>query len=283
MPLATRQRKKEFRLFFRSLIAALLVVFINGPSFAERLIRLNGQRLEVSGSLGEKTLSIGGTKLIEDWDIELLQVARINGTKAVVGQTSSGGNACAEAHFIVAYVDNKISLFSPQTCDKTTYSIKSDQIVIATEARPTVDAQTWVWTPENGLRTGGEVAFEQSTHLRWDDLSSQNIDHPYDLFYFADIKTAIDARLARYPDYERERFAKLIQGLGSGRYQERFFSGTACLKNSCEEDKALIFLDDISRTVFLAWTTSGGDITHAPPKTEWSLKGREVLENWQDD
>lgn len=267
-------------MILRNLIAIALIFSFGGPALSERLVQLNGQRVEVSGILGEKILRIGGTAVLKDWDIEALRVVDIGETEVLIAYSTINRRDCLGTHFLVTIENGKPKTYIPRTCRDTEYTVEKDQIVITTKPLPTTSEKSWVWTPETGFVLGDDITFQEGSDLSWDDLVEQTPTRPFELFYFPEIKSAIEFRLRNIPEAERDRFNTIIKGQGVGRMDGQNFIGTACIRATCDDDRAFIFVDGITENVFLAWMDTRGDIRQAPTKGYWPIAARDALKGW---
>jgi hypothetical protein len=257
------------------IVAALLLA---SPAFAEEVGQLGGLPVQLNGDFGEMTLKVGDMDVITDYSLEIEGISDIQGVPTLVGFAFSGGNACEGSNFIVALVDGKPRLDGPiEVCGPTNFEGDESGIFFTTDAMPGQDGQSWNWSPTDGLTEGDPVAFAPDTALGWNELAAEMPTHPFDILYFAEIAAQIDALLGPNLSTYLER----VEGLGSGDMHGEDFFGTACIKFSCEEDAAMMYLDASEKKVFLAWTTARQELpVMAPAEPEWTDDARRAYVEW---
>lgn len=252
-----------------------------GGAMAESIGQLGPYNVEViENNDGDEILKVGDVEILTNAIINIEAITSVEGIPVIVGASSIGGNACNAQSFIVALVKDETVFFEAPTCMMNTISVENDRIIISTEPMPTRAAETWVWTPQNGLVEADPQAFEYDPNLGWDQLAAQSPHHPYDLFNILPIKTAIEERLESVPETERERFYESIMALGNGEMQGTTFYGYSCIKHTCEADRAMIFADVTTQSVYLAWRGADGSRIRAPQQSEWPASAANAFSNW---
>ena len=254
----------------------LLAAFLATPAYAEPYDPLGTASVEINGDIPEHTLVIGGVEVITDYIVEVEQIGEVGGIPVLLGYAFGGGNVCEGSHFVVALEDNEPKLYGPaDTCAPSQARIETDRITIWTDPSPTFPGATWIWTPEDGLEPGEDIAFVPSADLGWDDLASRAPRHPGDVLSFGEIATQIDTLL----DGNRATYVERIHGLGSGEMQGDDFYGTSCIKLSCDQDRAMLFLDGSERKAYLAWSEGMPNAVRLAPadKGKWSADALRAL------
>jgi hypothetical protein len=260
-------------------IRTALILALAAPAAAqERLPDLGGFSVEVSGETGEQTLIVGNDALLTAYMIEVEAIEDVAGVPVLVGYAFAGGNACAGSHFVVALEGGAPRLSGPlDSCmPETRFALEAERVRFWTEPMPAAPGLTWTFTPEAGLEAGAPVAFAPDANSGWDALASLQPGHPADILGMGGIAAEIDALLGA----DRAVFIERISDLGSGGMEGADFFGTACLKFTCPEDNAMLFLDGGLRRPFLAWREAGGPPRQAPDASEWSPAARGAYERW---
>jgi hypothetical protein len=194
------------------------------------------------------------------------EVAIVDGIGVAIGYPGSGGNACDAAPFVLSFPGDKAPRFDGplDTCDPVTHVISKDEIQFEVKAIPGRDGERWLWTPQSGFQSEGSFKHVESPEKTWSDLRSRKIDHPSELFDYADIASQIHALLGT----EEKQFLPIITGLGSFKFDK------------CRFEEALVVADLERERVFIAWKTENRPIIVRPPLTEWSQTGRTILRDW---
>lgn len=260
----------------------VILVLLILPDFAlaqddpEEVEDLAGHRLVVSGPLSERILSIDGRKVHEDAFIFLQHRGSIDGVDFVVGTSSAGGNACEGSPFVVsAPLSDEAKFEGPiDSCAFINVTIEEDRVLLAADPLPDRESERWEWRPQTGLRQIANEAFVAEPSKGWAEVESAS--HPGDLMGFGGLAPQIDRLLGQ----DRQTFAELIVGIGSGTFENGYFIGTACPKFICLEAGALIAADADEQAVYLAWKPEGGKIIVRPVVGEWPKPARLALRDW---
>lgn len=259
-------------------ILALLIMpgFASAEDGPEDVEDLAGHRLVVSGPFSERILSIDGRKVHEDAIIIIQHRGSIDGVDFVVGTSSAGGNACEGSPFVIsAQADAEAKFEGPiDSCAFMNVTIEKDRVLFATDPLPDRESERWEWRPKTGLRQIANEAFVAEPSKGWAEVESAS--HPSELMGFGDLSPQIDDLLGR----DRQTFAELIVGIGSGTFENGYFIGSACPKFICLEAGALIAADATEQAVYLAWKQEGGKIIVRPAVGEWPKPARLALRDW---
>jgi hypothetical protein len=257
------------------LIAFLVLA---APAWAEPVGTLGELPVELEGEFGEMKLKVGGAEMLTDYLLEVAGIEDVGGTPTLVGFAFSGGNVCEGSNFVIALIEGKPQLWGPiDVCGPTQFEPFAGGLRFFTEAMPGSEGQSWLWTPAGGMVEGPPVAFAPDPALGWAELAAEMPSHPFDILYYAEIAAQIDTVLGA----DRATFMERIEGLGSGEMRGEDFFGEACVKLTCEEDAAMMYLDASEKRAFLAWTVAGaGEPFLAPPETEWSEEARAAYLAW---
>ncbi|WP_139276032.1 hypothetical protein [Pararhizobium antarcticum] len=266
-----------FRCFvaFVFLISANLAVAEDAPETVEDLA---GHRLVVEGPFSERVLRIDGRKVHENAFIFIQHRGSIDGVDFVVGTSSAGGNACEGAPFVVsAPPEDDVKFEGPiDSCAFMNVTIEEDRVVFAADPLPDRESERWEWTPASGLRQIASEAFTADNAKGWDDVTPDGVTHPGDLMGFGGLTDAIEDLLGS----DRQSFAELIVGIGSGTFENGYFVGSACPKFICLEAGAFIAANPADQTLYLAWKPEGEKIIVRPAVTEWPKPARLALRDW---
>lgn len=237
-----------------------VAVLLAGTAAAQDLMEVAGHQVAVvEDGMGTDTLTVDGVALHEDGLIFLDPAVQVvAGVTVVTGVSGSGGNACGAPPFVLAFPDGSApQLFGPlDSCREFEMQVQPEALVFSTEPLPATPGEIWVWTPVSGLTEALPEEFAAEAGMGWEALDSLAGAHPVDAMKLAPVLAALQAGLgANYP-----AFAERISDLGSGDLSVEGYLGEACLKYTCDDDWALLYLHRDSQQVFAAWqVASEGD------------------------
>lgn len=225
------------------------------PVLADETLTVAGHEIVISGdAMGEATLQVDGETLHENGAIYLdPEVQDIGGLAVVTGAAGSGGNACNAAPFVLALPEGApAQFFGPvDSCAYLLPHVEAETLIFTSDPLPGYPGEVWVWTPGKGFAAGEAVGFAGSEG--WEAFDSLAEAHPADALKITPVLEALEAGLgADYPI-----FAERISDLGSGDLTAGGYLGQACLKATCDDDWALLYIDRESHGVFAAWAVTG--------------------------
>jgi hypothetical protein len=236
-------------------VALALLLFWPAGAHADDAITVAGHEIVVIGDgIWSATLAVDGVTLHENGLIFLdAQVQDLGGLAVVTGVAGAGGNACNAPPFVLTLPEGgPAEFFGPvDSCANLMPSVEAETLVFASDALPGYPGEVWIWTPGKGFAAGPSRDFVATAG--WEDFDSLAEAHPADALAIAPALAALQAGLG--PDYPD--FAKRISDLGSGDLTPMGYLGRACIKFTCDEDWALLYLDRASQGVFAAWAVAG--------------------------
>ena len=233
-----------------------MALLCSSAAFAEGLT-VGGHDVAVSNDgMGGAALLVDGEVLHENGVIYLDEATQtIGGVAVVTGVAGAGGNACGAAPFVLALPEGAApALYGPvESCREFSLQVQPEALVFATEPLPSIPGEVWVWNPVTGLTAALPEEFAADPALGWADLPMLAGAHPVEALKLAPVLAALQAGLgADYP-----AFAERISDLGSGDLTGEGYQGEACVKLTCEEDWAVLYLDSASEQPFVIWNVSG--------------------------
>ncbi|WP_217570373.1 hypothetical protein [Mesorhizobium sp. GbtcB19] len=222
-------------------------------------------------------LSVDGKVIHADEYISFDEVAIVDGTPAVIGESSPGGNACDASPFVLSFPPGKAPrLDGPlDSCATITSKVESDRIVFSSAATAADKGQSWIWTA-NGFADGPPTVFSPDRTKGWDDLRARKVGHPADLFNYGEVGDQINALLGQ----DRAEILPIMQGVGSVEYDGDYIVATSCLPHMCDAIAQITVADLRERKIYLAWKLENQKIVVRPPVGKWPQKARSALSSW---
>lgn len=265
----------------RVLVAAFLALLGTTAALAEEQL-VGGHAVTITeDGMGGAALVVDGEVLHENGVIQLdRKVLVVDGIATITGVAGPGGNACNAAPLVLFLPEGEEpALYGP--LDSCSYlplvEVRPDAIVFAADPLPSQPGEVWVWAPETGFTGGTPRVFGATADAGWDQLDTLANAHPVDALALQPVLQALQSGLgADYP-----AFAERISELGSGGLTAEGYLGSACLKHSCEEDWAVLYLHRESSRVFAIWHVMGEierqvwpqDTADWPPEAARMLRG----------
>ncbi len=260
--------------------AGALVLLISGAALADDARQVGGYDIRVTeDGMGSATLTVNGTVLLESGVIFLDPDPQApGGVPVLTGVAGAGGNACGAAPFVLALPEGaSATLYGPlDSCREFTMQVQPEALVFATDPLPSEPGEVWVWNPISGLTEALPEEFAPSEGVGWEALDGLAGTHPADALKLEPVYRALVAGLG--PDYPV--FAERISDLGAGDLTAEGYLGSACLKLTCDEDFAILYLHRETQGVFAIWHVYGQETSRIYPedRTIWPPEAAYLLQ-----
>lgn len=236
--------------------------------------------MRVEGEYPERALKIDGRELHRNAILLFDGLIIVSGVPALIGSSSNGGNACDSSPFVVSFPpEGKPRFDGPiEACAYIQHEFFADKIVFSTNNIPGKGREHWSWTPADGLKELGVVAFIPEDESGWQALRERSFQHPSDALKNAEIAETLKTLLGA----DFEAFQEIITGTGGGEFKSDDYVGTTCTAHMCREEEALLFLSSKDRQAFAAWKPYEKKIVVYPPVTQWPEKAKQELRAWAE-
>jgi hypothetical protein len=210
--------------------------------------------------------------LLKDQYITLEEVATVDGTPSVVGQSSAGGNACNSSAFILSFPKGSAARIDGplDACNPNEVIVEDKQITVRVPPTPQTPGSIWTWSPDSGFSAENPLAFVPQKDGGWAALRSRSVDHPNDLLDYSDLNRLIEARIGT----KKESFISVSSGPGSVQYRNNLLIGSACRAHSCDDTELLVVLDIASQQAFVALKDGVAPAQIIPRAEEWPTGAR---------
>ncbi|WP_112309684.1 hypothetical protein [Pseudogemmobacter bohemicus] len=206
-------------------------------------------------------LTANGEVLLSSGLIFLDGTVEVAGQTVVTGLAGPGGNACDGTPFVVSLKDGKPVADGPvDSCRWFEMTLQPDALIFHTDAFPGTPAEIWTWTPVSGLTEASPEEFTPKAGQGWEDFGSLAGAHPVDALGFAPVYQ--EMRAGMNPG-DWDGLTAILSGLGSGDLVEKGYRGSACTKFVCEQEWAVLWIDQASQKAFAMWKAEADEM----PKT----------------
>jgi hypothetical protein len=262
-------------------IGILAAAWLVAPSLAsadDLAITMFGHKVEISKDGDDQALKVDDRKLLGDRYVTIEEIVVVAGVPAVIGTSSSGGNACPGDRFVLSFQTDAVPRLDgqPDGCVGLEAENKGARLLFSSQPIPGRPGVQWTWTATEGFKPLENVDFKPDDSKGWDALRDHKAMHPAELFSNAGVAADIYALLGA----DRAQYERSITGVGSGTFDGDVFVGMACTPHMCTEEEAILVADIDSRTVYLAWKPMNRKIIVRPPVKQWPDKARAALKDW---
>ena len=240
---------------------------------------LAGHRVEivVAGELGYR-LTVDGAEILTDPLIFTDGAETLPGGAVLYGVAGSSGNACDAAPFALWLPEGApAELSGPvETCSYLEVRPIEGGLLWESASLPGRLTERLQWTAEGGMQALEPTPFMPDAGRGWEDLQSLAGQHPAEALRLEPVYKALTEGLG---EDGFQSFAERISELGSGDLTGEGYQGEACLKFTCDEDWAVVYLDSVSKQPFVIWKVSGeASYRIWPEKTDlWPPEAMAVL------
>jgi hypothetical protein len=234
----------------------------------------------IESDSGEKRLLHGTRVLIADSTVDEGLAASFGAVHARVFTVSPGGGDCDGWPAVVTVAsDGKvdIDLTMKGLCGLYAATRDDEGFTFVDRPLPGYDGAVWRFTPEQGLRRLGVLAFRPQPGTTWQDISRYT-SHPLRFFYVA----PFDAEVRRLTGANYREFVTRLHVGSDVKQDGGFVSVTGCKAHNCPSDRAFVGIDIKAGAAFLAMLKDRR-ITTWPALSRWPKPLREAYGEWSGD
>ncbi|MDH6231382.1 hypothetical protein M2281_001954 [Mesorhizobium soli] len=261
-------------------LAAALLIAAGTSAFAQdekpTVIPFAGGKLTIKQTKEqEKVLAFNGKELAHNYVVLYDRTIELQGTKVALFSVGNGGNACGPSTVIVwkpAGGELKTETVGKE-CGSPPAAVTQDGLFFVPYLRPGETAELQSWTPDEGLRVSGELAYVPQPGTSWADLDPAKATHPYDLFANSDFYEAAKKVLG---DKLADVALALSVSGGLDRTANGIFYGSGCIPHSCGEGNGFVAFDPEAKAVYFAQQTETSPDAW-PPLDTWPAEIRTAM------
>lgn len=240
--------------------------------------KIAGHDVAISEASFDKELKVDGRSLHKNAIISFDELVVIEGTLALIGSSSPGGNSCNGSPFVLSFPSSgQPKMDGPlDTCAWFEQIVEAGAVIFSTHEVPGQNTERWKWTPAGGFMQMQSVMFQPDQTLGWDNLRERSLGHPSSAFANAGLAASIKVLLG--PDFNW--YQELMAGVGSGEFRGDDYVGTSCRPHNCMDEAGILFLSAREKRVYAAWKPEGRKIVVVPLVKEWPEKAKAELRQW---
>lgn len=224
----------------------------------------------------EKLLSFDGQELTSGYYLSYSQTVNVGGTDVALFEVGPGGNACGSQTFLVWKSDGEAlrSVAAGDDCGSPSPSISDSSIYFVPYLLPGTTAPVQVWTPEDGLKIAGTLAFAPQPGSDWANLDITGLSHVVEAFSNEAILSEATALLG-------DRLTEVVTGLsvsdGFHILESGIVYGYGCVPHACSLSDSFLAIDQSGRKLYLAQQDGKGGQDTWPDLAGWPADVRETM------
>jgi hypothetical protein len=215
----------------------------------------------------QKVVAFDGKELARNYVAFFDRELDLSGTPVALVAVGDGGNMCGAAALIVwkPEDDEVQSLMVGEECGAPPAAATEDSLYFVPFLVPGESSPVQVWSPDEGLRQAGIIAYAPQPDTTWADLDAASMSSIVDAFGNADVYVASQALLGS----DLTDFATgLLTGGGVETIGDTVLYGSGCVPHACGAANAFMAVDPAARALYLA-QQSDGDIRTWPARDAW--------------
>lgn len=255
--------------FLALMAGALLVV----PAFAQddppQNIAFEGGTLTIAQNEDfEKILTFNGKELARNYQLFYNRTVVVAGKNVALFDIGDGGNMCGTNAVMVWKPDEGEvqATIAGEDCGSPAAAVTDYNIYFVPFLLPGASGTVQVWTPTDGMKLAGNIAFAPQPGTGWADLDPAKLDNIVDTLSNADVYAAAQAMLGD----EITQFATgLLVGGGAEVLPSGIFWSSGCVPHACGSFDSFMAVDAKGKKLYFAQRQDSGDTKTWPALTEW--------------
>lgn len=216
---------------------------------------------------GDRILAFDGQELARDWFVGFDRAATVAGTDILLYSVGPGGNACGPDAVIVWKPDDgavRADRFGD--CGAPPAANDGERLVFLPWVAPGEAAAVTIWTPADGFRLAGRLAFAPQPGTGWADLAKAPAGHPLDYFANADFYDEAQRLLG-------DDLGDLATSLGTAGPPEDkgdgLFVARGCVPHACGTADGFVAVDTARKSAWFAQMGENGAFRFWPAESTW--------------
>ncbi len=246
--------------------------------YALDIQKINGHEISIKEVDYEKVLSVDGREMHRNMYVSFDEMTTITDVPVIIGSSSNGGNACDSSPFVLSVpAGGKARFDGPlESCSTISHTVENDKVIFKSVNIPGQGQQNWEWTPSNGFKEIGTIAFKAKDTSGWNALRERSIQYPFDVLDNIEISNQIKTLLGG----DFSLYQSILIGPGTGEYKRGDYVGQSCAAHQCGSQEGIIFLSQSDKQVYAALKPDGQKIRVYPPMKTWPSKAKYELKAW---
>ena len=242
---------------FRRVFAALAVAgFLTGHALAEDIappenIPFDGGTFTITQSPDyEKVLTYDGQEIARNYMVFFDRQVKVGELDVALFSVGDGGNMCGPATVIAWKEDGHLQNdIVGEDCGAPPVSISVSAIHFVPYLLPGETAALQYWTPEEGIRTAGNLTFTPQPDTDWDDFDPETTQYMLATFDNAAIYNAAKSLLG---DDLTQVVTGLLTGGDAQLQEDGSIIGYGCVPHACGGSDSFMAIDLKGKKLYFA-------------------------------
>ncbi len=249
-----------------------LLATLSSEAMADEALPFAGGELTITETTeGDKVLAFSGRELARDWLLFFDREEEVAGRTVMLFSAGAGGNACGADAVIVWKPDNgpvRSERFGD--CGAPAPAGDGSRLVFVPHVMPGETADVTEWTPEDGFRLAGALAFRPQPGTGWADLAAAPPGHPVGFFDNA----AFLAEAVRVLGDDLGGVAlSLSVSSEPEKLKDGFYHARGCVPHACTLSDGFVAVDVRAGKVWFAQMMDNGGFRRWP-EGDWPSDAR---------
>lgn len=260
---------------------ALLCAALATPAAAQdqpqEPIPFAGGRLTIADvDDGQKVLAFDGRELARNYYVFYDRTVEVGGADVALVEVGDGGNACGTVTNIVWKPEGGEVEAVPagEDCGSPPAAVTADAIYFVPYPMPGETLPVKMWSPQEGMRVAGEMAFAPQPGTGWRDVDGAGMGHILDAFSNAAVYEAAQRLLG-------DDLTEVATGLTVGSEPQVLpsgaFYGSGCVPHACGMSDAFMAVDPGRRKLYFAQQQDKGGPLMWPDAAGWPRELRKAM------
>lgn len=225
----------------------------------------------------DKVLAFDGEELTGAYVLFHDRSLEVSGEKVELFQAGDGGNQCGTATVIVwkpAEGDIQTAI-AGDDCGSPPPAVTEHSIYFVPYMLPGASEPVQVWTPDDGLRLAGTMAYAPQPGTGWADLDASDLYNIVDAFQNAAVYEAAQKLLG---DAMTDFATGLLVGGGTQSLPSGAFHASGCVPHACGGANSFMAVDKARQALYFAQQGDGPTTLAWPPIDTWPADVRQAKE-----
>jgi hypothetical protein len=257
----------------QAFLALMTSVLLAVPAFAQdeppQDIPFEGGTLTIMQNEDfEKILTFNGKELARNYQLFYNRTAVVAGKNVALFDIGDGGNMCGTNAVMVWKPDEGEvqATIAGEDCGSPAAAVTDYNIYFVPYLLPGDAKPVQVWTPTEGMKVAGHMAFAPQPGTGWADLDPAKLNNMVDTFGNADVYPAAQALLG---DEITQVATGLLVGGGAEVLPSGAFWSSGCVPHACGSHDAFMAIDAKGRKLYFAQRQDSGNMKAWPALAEW--------------
>ncbi len=198
----------------------------------------------------EKVLTYDGREIARNYAVFFDKETKVGETSVALFSVGDGGNQCGTSTVIVWKKDGALrDVVVGEDCGAPPASIGDSRIYFVPFLLPGETAALQYWSPDEGVRTAGDLSFTPQPDTGWDDFDPEATGYMVEAFDNAAIYDAAKALLGN-------DLTDVVTGLLTGGDAELQDDGTVtgygCVPHACGVSDSFMAIDPKAKKLYFA-------------------------------